>query len=150
MNCSNKRKSQIFTNLNSLGFLNCPRYEIHLLDGKFLASVNKYDHWHHIVLSFVKGREDKDEIQIYNNAEKVATDKTKASGTNSKGNGRIIIGRHFSGLDGKYASVEMDELLFFNQALRETEITILSKYTTEGYIYYLLFTFELNHVLLQN
>ena len=76
-------------------------------------------------------REDKDEIQIYNNAEKVATDKTKAAGKNSKGNGRIVIGRHFSGSDGKYASVEMDELLFFNQALTEKEITLLSKYTIE-------------------
>ena len=95
-----------------------------------MASANKYDHWHHIVLSFVKGREDKDEIQIYNNAENIATDKTKAVGTNSKGNGRIVIGRHFSGLDGKYASVEMDELLFFNQALTETEIKKFSKYTT--------------------
>ena len=129
MNCRNKRKSQIFKNLNSLGFLNCLRYEIDLLDGKFLASANKYDHWHHVVLSFVKGREDKDEIQIYNNAEKVATDKTKVAGTKSKGNGRIVIGRHFSGSDGKYASVEMDELLFFNQALTEKEITLLSKYT---------------------
>ena len=99
-----------------------------------MASANKYDHWQHIVLSFVKGREDKDEIQIYNNAEKVATDKTKALGTNSKGNGRIVIGRNFSGSDGKYGSVEIDELLFFNQALPETKITLLSKYTTYGYI----------------
>ena len=68
-----------------------------------MASANKYNHWHHIVLSFVKGRADKDEIQIYNNAEKVATDKTKAAETKSKGNGRIVIGRHFSGSDGKYA-----------------------------------------------
>ena len=95
----------------------------------------KYNDWQHVVLSFVKGREDKDEIQIYNNAENIATDKTKAPGTNSKGNGRIVIGRHFSGLDGKYASVEVDELLFCNQALTEKEITILSKYTAKGHNY---------------
>ena len=46
------------------------------------------------------------------------------------GDGRIVIGRRYSGLDEAYSSVQVDELLFFNQTLTEEEIIMLSNATT--------------------
>ena len=41
--------------------------------------------------------------------------------------GRIIIGRYYSEQDGFYGSVQVDELLFFNEPLSEEEIMRLSQ-----------------------
>ena len=49
-----------------------------------------------------------------------------SSSSHIPGDGRIVIGRRFSELDSNYASVQVDELLFFNQALTFTEINALS------------------------
>ena len=43
------------------------------------------------------------------------------------GDGRIIIGRQYTGNDGIYASIEIDELRFFNRTLTEAQITMLSQ-----------------------
>ena len=40
----------------------------------------------------------------------------------------IVIGRFNYKIDQLYASVQVDEMFFFNQALTETEITSLSQY----------------------
>ena len=46
------------------------------------------------------------------------------------GSGRIAEGRRFSESNEKYASVEVDELLFFNEVLNEMEIAMLVQYMT--------------------
>ena len=68
-----------------------------------------------------------DGIQIYNDGVKVTNDASKRPKNYTDGDKNIVIGRRFSDLDKRYASVQVDELLFFNQTLIETEITTLSK-----------------------
>ena len=41
------------------------------------------------------------------------------------GNGQVVIGRHYVDGDYDYASVELDELVFFNRALEDQEIQAL-------------------------
>ena len=48
-----------------------------------------------------------------------------SSSSHIPGDGRIVIGRRFSELDSNYPSVQVDELLFFNRALNQTEVTAL-------------------------
>ena len=45
----------------------------------------------------------------------------------STGDGRIVVGKSFTNYDGPYGSVEVDELIFFNQAF--TSDDIMSLYT---------------------
>ena len=61
-------------------------------------------------------------IRIYYNGVQVAEDGTKSNASNPAGNGRIVIGRYYTGRDRNYASVQVDELVFFNQYLNVEEV----------------------------
>ena len=66
-------------------------------------------------------------ISIYQDGEHKGNETTKDSTSSpDPSSGRIVIGRL---LNGHYASVQVDELLFFNQTLTESEITMLSQYS---------------------
>ena len=115
-------------------------YGIHISDGRFYTRVNKTGDWFHVVLNFVWPR---DGIKIYHGGVEVKRDRSKAAGNFTNGDRRIVIGRRFSGSDERYASVQMDELLFFNEALTKTEITILSKYRSgSNILFYILSPFQ--------
>ena len=43
------------------------------------------------------------------------------------GDGRVVVGRIYTNSDRQYGSVDVDELLFFNQALGEQQIRDLKK-----------------------
>ena len=75
--------------------------------------------WFHIVLNFMGNI-----MRIYLDG---VIRSTLPTGSSSQvpGDGRIVIGRRFSELDSNYASVQVDELLFFNRALNQTEVTAL-------------------------
>ena len=104
------------------------RYKIVLLDGKLFASADRHDYWIHIVLNFM-GPKNEERIIVYNNGEEDASDQTINMNNNfTHGKGRIVIGRHYSELNGKYASIQLDELFFFNEALTETQVMLLRKY----------------------
>ena len=67
------------------------------------------------------------ELVVYQDGQHKGNATTKDSTSSSDPSiGRIVVGRL---LNGHYASVQVDELLFFNQTLTESEITILSQYT---------------------
>ena len=75
------------------------------------------------------GSNDEERIIVYNNGEKATSDQSINMNNNfTHGKGRIAIGRHYSELNEKYVSVQLDELLFFNKALTEAQIMLLSKY----------------------
>ena len=44
------------------------------------------------------------------------------SGTQTDGDGRVIVGKKHANVNNYYAHVEVDELLFFNQALSNEEV----------------------------
>ena len=52
-------------------------------------------------------------------------DSSKEEYTNSAGNGQIVVGKFRPEEDRNYASVELDELLFFNATLTQDDIEIL-------------------------
>ena len=65
-------------------------------------------------------------IRVYYNGGGLGNDKTKDTASLTSGDGRIVVGRHYTGRDQSYASVEIDELLFFNQYLSIEEIRKLN------------------------
>ena len=50
--------------------------------------------------------------------------------THVEGDGRIVFGRFYTDVDDRYASVQMDQLLFFNHALTAPEMFKLSQIST--------------------
>ena len=103
----------------------CSSYGIHISQGRFYTGANRTADWFHVVLNFIGPS---DGVRIYHDTVEVKRDKSKTAGNFTHGDRRIVIGRRFSGSDKRYASVQVDELLFFNQKLTETEIKMLSKY----------------------
>ena len=89
-----------------------------------MSFVNRPSGWFHAVLNFMGTT-----TTIYQDGVK-----TIESGALiyhlTQGDGRIAVGRRFTELDEAYSSVQVDELLFFNQTLTDDEIIMLSKTTT--------------------
>ena len=52
----------------------------------------------------------------------MGSDTDKSPGSNSAGDGRIVVGRRWVNLDQEYASVQIDELIYFNRALTNDEL----------------------------
>ena len=65
-------------------------------------------------------------ITVYHNGEHIRN-ATKSFHQLGRVNGRIIIGKVGYMISSYYASVLVDGLLFFNRALTEEEITMLSQ-----------------------
>ena len=64
-------------------------------------------------------------IKIFYNGLEVASLETKLAGSHQTGDGRIVVGRRFTDMDQQYASIMVDELLFFNLYLTPEEISVL-------------------------
>ena len=80
--------------------------------------------WIHTVINFIGDR-----IVVYHNGTEEGSF-FRTSYSHSPGDGRIVVGKLFIENDTNYASVQVDELLFFNRSLSETEITMLANSTT--------------------
>ena len=77
------------------------------------------------MLNYV-GPNDDEEIRIYHNGNEVASETTLLSLSRSAGDGRIVVGRRYTNRNWDYASVQVDELIFFDQALTQEEINTLA------------------------
>ena len=55
----------------------------------------------------------------------MANDTTKYARSYPAGDGRIVVGRAYTDRDLLHASVQVDELTFFNKALSSTEIAAM-------------------------
>ena len=64
-------------------------------------------------------------FKVYNDGVEVGSGSTNLGGSYSVGDGRIVIGRSLTGVDGNYGSVEVGELLFFNENLTEPEVILI-------------------------
>ena len=94
--------------------------------GHFTVSVGKSNEWVHGVFNFL-GPNDEEGIRIYENGKHVWNHTTVTQSSTTESNGRIVIGRAFTELNNYYASVQVDELLFFNHSLNEHKIRMLSQ-----------------------
>ena len=84
--------------------------------------------WFHAVLNFF-GPNDGEGIQVYHDGVPVlASSGTVKHSTTSfhSADGSIVIGRAYTGLDNFYASVRVDDLLFFNRSLSPIQIASLA------------------------
>ena len=104
------------------------RFDVHLQDGYFDANNYKPCGWTHIVLNYFNFSDDEG-ITVYFNGRKVASDTSKADGSQSPGDGRIVVGRKYTDRNQDYASVQVDELIFFNNSLTLEEIETLGSHS---------------------
>ena len=56
-----------------------------------------------------------------------STTKTGLYSTYQPGDGRIVVGRYYTNKDQRYASVELDDLVFFNSSLTVPDIEKISQ-----------------------
>ena len=88
-----------------------------LSGGLFFVDVIKPSGWVLVFFSFA-GPDEGEGIQIYHNTLLVGNDTIKTALSKTDGKRKIVIGRSFTEVDSinSYASVQVDELLFFNKA----------------------------------
>ena len=96
-------------------------YVLTLLRGGFALPGHDHVGWFHVVYNFI-GPSTTEGIRVYNDGEQVGGTITEDDSTHTEGDGRIVFGRFYTGVDQSYASVQMDELLFFNHTLSASEI----------------------------
>ena len=84
--------------------------------------------WTHVVLNYI-GTEDVQGNKIYIDgmAKMISFSLTAAS--HEEGDGRTVVGRYLTNVDDNYASVDIDELLFFNEALNVDQVTKIKNLT---------------------
>ena len=102
----------------------CCSFEILRQDVTFGTGTPKPSGWTHIVLNYL-GPNNGQGIRIYYNGTEVASDTTKTSHGFSAGHGRIVVGRYRTNRNDHYGNAQVDELIFFNQALSQDDITML-------------------------
>ena len=78
--------------------------------------------WTHVILNYI-GHNNGQGIKIYLNGQLVVNQATR-SGTTSfvDGDGQVVVGRLLKNQDKSYASVLVDELIYFNVALNDQQI----------------------------
>ena len=102
-------------------FLIAFRSFLNLLDRQFLASHSRPTGWTHVVLNYI-GPHVGEGIRNYYNGQEVASDTDKERVDRSTGDGRIVVGREYTDGDRDYASVQVDELIYFNAVLTHAEV----------------------------
>ena len=92
-----------------------------MLDGQFYNEMTISNSWIHIVQNFI-GPAANQGILVYKDGVEHVDSHTKNTGTSSSpGVGRVVAGRTVTDVDSNYASVTLDELLFFNEILSEQQ-----------------------------
>ena len=82
--------------------------------------------WDHFVINYI-GKTHEEKIRIYKNG--VLAGWYKANyfpQSYPRGGTRLVIGRSYTEQDGQYSSVDVDELLLFNQILTDSHIQHLA------------------------
>ena len=68
------------------------------------------------------GTGDKEGIRIYYDGTEVTSNTTKREWSGPAGDGRIVVGRYYKNYDSYYASVQVDELIYFNVSLNTDDV----------------------------
>ena len=89
-----------------------------------------HDGWFHVVFNYIGPRRTQG-ISIYTDGIELGCDLlTENIVSHVEGDGRIVFGRFYTDEDARYATVQIDQLLFFNHALTAPEIFKLSQIST--------------------
>ena len=97
------------------------RSRVSLSNGYFyiVHSYPEHTGWTHIVLNYIGPN---DGIRMFINGTEVVSDTTKTVRSYSTGDGRIVVGRFSTNQDRNYASVMVDELIYFNASLTSDDV----------------------------
>ena len=101
-----------------------------MVDGRFYMGVNVRTGWNHLVLNFI-GPVNGEGVQIYVNGVLTGSGMLKyAAVSYSPGDGRVVVGRSYAHKDQQYSTLEIDELVFFNNWLNAEDVKMTySKYS---------------------
>ena len=99
----------------------CFRYHVRLQDGTFTVYHPKPTGWTDFVLNYI-GPNNGEGIKMFYNGAGAGGDSSKSIASLVAGDSRIVVGRHYTNRDSRYASVQVDELVFFNQYLSIEQI----------------------------
>ena len=89
------------------------RFDVNALDGGFSVKFSKPTGWTHILLNYI-GSNDGGGIRVYYDGLEVANDTMKSAWSFSAGDGRVVVGKIYTNRDEGYTSMQIDELIFFN------------------------------------
>ena len=84
-----------------------------------------FNQWYHFACSITNITGNEERFKLFYDGTHYATNNVITPRELSSGSGRVLIGRAHTNVDGFYSSVQLDELLFFNRALKEQEIQAL-------------------------
>ena len=114
----------LFVILKCFLFLIALRFLLYLEDGVLTTYHARQTGWTHVVLNYI-GPNNGEGIRMFIDGTEVASSTTKHGRSYSPGDGRIVVGRYYTNYDGNYASVQMDELIYFNAAMTSTEVQLI-------------------------
>ena len=117
MNPIQNRKNKINNIAQHLSFFS---FTVLLPGGWFFMTHDRPTRWTHILHNYI-GPNDGQGIRIYYDGAEVRSDTTKSAYSYSTGDGRIVVGREYNNQNNRYASVEVDELIYFNASLTSDE-----------------------------
>ena len=102
----------------------CCSFVLYLEDGYLDVDLgNLPEVWTHVVLNYAGMGMG---IKTYENGRFTGADTTKDGFLNTPADGRLVVGRSYTGDDTNYASLKLDELMLFNSTLSEEQIEDLS------------------------
>ena len=92
---------------------------------RFGKSIPRKSDWTHLVVNYL-GPNDGEGIYVYQDGVQTGNNTIpRTTATIPSGYGGVILGKLVRTLDWQYRTVAMDDLLFFNESLREGQITQL-------------------------
>ena len=77
--------------------------------------------WTHVALNYI-GPDNGQGIRIYHDGVQTGSDNITSEETFLAGEDWVVVGRFYTKRNQEYATVDVDELLFFNQELSDQEI----------------------------
>ena len=79
--------------------------------------------WTHVVLNYFRSNDEG--LSLFYDGIEMTRGSSDPHFTNVTHNNRIVVGRRYTDFDLSYASIQIDELRFFNQNLTLEEISLL-------------------------
>ena len=110
-----------------MGFFFISRYQVYFRTEyiKMIISTIPTE-WYHLVLNYIPASPtSSDSVVIYHDGAEAGRSTEKVSYNTNAGSGVVVIGKYFVQSELDFATVMVDELLFFNRHLTEGEAQIL-------------------------
>ena len=110
----------------------CDKFIVGTLDEFFITDAYLPSGWTHVVLNYF-GPNNGQGIRVYYDGVQTKSDETKQAHVNpyQPGDGRVVLGRELIDSNSSYASADIDDFLFFNEALSDQNIEHMSNWKIE-------------------